>query len=94
MLLCIFAIAVNLCTYVAATGHAGDNFPRTWHVQMDSASDNKCKYVFAYFAHVVAVGGATDIEINFLMVGHTHEDIDGETWLYSHCDARTYANQI
>ena len=50
---------------------------------MDSASDNKCRYVFAYFAHVVAVGGATDIELNFLMVGHTHEDIDGTGLDYS-----------
>ena len=55
----------------------GDQMPRTWNVQMDSAGDNKCKFVFAYFAHCVAVGGVTDIEVNFLMVGHTHEDIDG-----------------
>lgn len=60
--------------------------PKSWHVQMDSASDNKCKYVFAYFTHYVACGGATDIEINFLMVGHTHEDIDGTSLFAS--DAR------
>ena len=50
--------------------------PRTWHVQADSASDNKCKYLFAFFAHCVGVGAATDVEVYFLMVGHTHEDID------------------
>lgn len=54
----------------------GTDMPRSWQVQADSASDNKCKYVFAYFAHCVGVGAATDVEVYFLMVGHTHEDID------------------
>ena len=55
----------------------GDDMPMTWHLQMDSASDNKNRYVMCYFVHCVASGVVGDVEMHFLLVGHTHEDIDG-----------------
>lgn len=51
-------------------------FPRYLTVQMDNASDNKAHAVLAFVAHLVEGGVFDSVALNFLMVGHTHEDID------------------
>ena len=51
--------------------------PRTWFVQMDNAvGDNKNKFVFGFFSTMVVKGIFDTIVVSFLLVGHTHEDID------------------
>ena len=37
---------------------------------------NKNKYMFAYCASLVALGYFWEVRLSFLIVGHTHEDID------------------
>ena len=47
-------------------------------LQLDNTtSDNKNHTVFAYAAWLVATGVFESVQIRFLLVGHTHEDIDG-----------------
>ena len=50
--------------------------PPTLYLQFDNASDNKCKAMLAFCAALVEMGCFEKIKINFLIVGHTHEDID------------------
>jgi hypothetical protein len=47
------------------------------NVQLDNAcSDNKNRYVFSFFSLLVQKGVFRVVYINFLLIGHTHEDID------------------
>mgnify|MGYP000855883085 FL=1 len=50
--------------------------PRTLFIQADNASDNKCWTVLLFLAMLVYHGYTDDIYFSFLIVGHTHEDID------------------
>jgi hypothetical protein len=46
-------------------------------IQLDNAClDNKKQYVFSFFSLLVYKGVFHEVYINFLIVGHTHEDID------------------
>ena len=46
-------------------------------LQLDNAAgDNKNRYVFAFCSLLVHKGIFREIYVNFLIVGHTHEDID------------------
>jgi hypothetical protein len=46
-------------------------------LQLDNASgDNKNRWVFAFCSLLVCKGIFREVYINFLIVGHTHEDID------------------
>src|SRR5665213_2811165 len=46
-------------------------------VQLDNcAKDNKSRFVFAYWSLLVAKGIFKEVFVSFLMVGHTHDDID------------------
>ena len=47
-------------------------------LQLDNvASDNKNCYVFMFLSLLTALGVFITIEVGILLVGHTHEDIDG-----------------
>jgi hypothetical protein len=51
--------------------------PPVLNVQLDNAcSNNKNRYVFNFFFLLVQKGVFREVYINFLLVGHTHEDID------------------
>ena len=51
--------------------------PRKLCLQMDNcAKENKNKYVLGYLNWLVQRGVFEEIELSFLPVGHTHEDID------------------
>src|ERR1700737_4804700 len=52
--------------------------PPTLRVQLDNcAKDNKSRYVFAYWLLLfVAKGIFKEVFVSFLIVGHTHDDID------------------
>ena len=51
--------------------------PPTLRVQLDNcAKDNKSRYVFAYWSLLVAKGIFKEVFVSFLLVGHTHDDID------------------
>ena len=47
-------------------------------LQLDNAeSDNKNLYVFMFLSLLTTLGVFITIEVGFLLVGYTHEDIDG-----------------
>jgi hypothetical protein len=47
------------------------------HLQLDNAcSDNKNRYTFCFFSLLVVNGVFREVYVNFMLVGHTHEDID------------------
>lgn len=51
--------------------------PPILQMQLDNATrDNKDRYVFSFFSLLVQKGIFCEIYINFLLVGHSHEDID------------------
>ena len=46
-------------------------------LQLDNvASDNKNHYVFMFLSLLIALGVFITIKVGFLLVGHTHEDLD------------------
>ena len=38
--------------------------------------ENKNQYIFAFYATLVGLGYFAEVYLSFLLVGHTHEDID------------------
>ncbi|KAL3682268.1 hypothetical protein R1sor_000290 [Riccia sorocarpa] len=61
-------------------------------LQMDnSTKDNKNIHVLAFCSELVKRGIFETVEVNFLMVGHTHEDIDA---LFSKVSARTINKDV
>ena len=54
-----------------------DSLPPTLYLQMDNCCrENKNKFVFAFCCLLVELKVFKKIKLGFLMVGHTHEDID------------------
>lgn len=55
----------------------GIPLPPILHVQMDNAAgDNKNRYVFCFWSLLVAKKIFREVYVNFMLVGHTHDDID------------------
>ena len=53
------------------------SLPPVLRIQAENCGrENKNKYMFAYCASLVALGYFREVRISFLIVGHTHEDID------------------
>ena len=51
--------------------------PPILNVQMDNATgDNKNRYVYAYWSLLVVKRIFREVYVNFMIVGHTHDDID------------------
>ena len=51
--------------------------PPTLRIQADNCSrEHKNKYMFGFCATLVALGHFWEVQLSFLIVGHTHEDID------------------
>ena len=46
------------------------------YIQADNVNSNKSKVLMGYLCHLVNLGVFTKIKVNFLLVGHTHENID------------------
>lgn len=51
-------------------------WPGKLHLQLDNASDNKSKAFFGFAAQLIEEGVFDEVNMNFLIVGHTHEDVD------------------
>ena len=56
--------------------YADTPMPHTLYVQGDNASDNKCWAVILFLAMLVFYEYIGEAFLSFLLVGHTHEDID------------------
>ena len=54
----------------------GRPFPRVLYIQADNVSSNKSKVLMGYLCHLVNLGVFSKVKVNFLLVGHTHENID------------------
>ena len=53
------------------------NKMRNLYIQLDNVSSNKCYSIISSMVALAACGICKKIKINYLVVGHTHEDIDG-----------------
>jgi hypothetical protein len=53
------------------------SLPPVLYLQMDNASDNKSRRFFSFIAYLISKNIFQKIKVSFLVVGHTHEDIDG-----------------
>ena len=52
-------------------------YPPIMHVQLDNYSrDNKNIFVFTYWSLLVAKDISDEVIVSFLLVDHTHDDID------------------
>ena len=62
--------------------YADTPLKETLYIQLDNTSrENKNRYYIGMMAWMVAVGLVKEIEVSFLMVGHTHE---GKHTIVSH----------
>ena len=70
--MCKASLALQPETLVLAT-----TLPPILNVQMDNATgDNKNRHVYAYWSLLVAKRIFHKVYVNFMKVGHTHDDID------------------
>ena len=53
-----------------------EKWPDKLYIQVDGGSENMNRFFLAYCDRLVAFGLFEKVKVNFLMVGHTHEDID------------------
>ena len=60
----------------AARVAAGLPLPSVFYIQLDNVSSNKSKVLFLYCSWLVMTGVFEKVKVGFLMVGHTHENID------------------
>ena len=60
----------------AARVAAGLPLPSVLYIQLDNVSSNKSKVLFLYCSWLVMTGVFEKVKVGFLMVGHTHENID------------------
>ncbi|KAL3679480.1 hypothetical protein R1sor_022436 [Riccia sorocarpa] len=66
--------------------------PPVFMLQMDnSAKDNKNIHVIAFCSELVIRGVFETVEVNFLMIGHMHEDVDA---LFSKVSAQTINKDV
>lgn len=49
---------------------------RNLYIQLDNVSSNKCYTIISSMTALVSTGVCKKIKIHYLIVGHTHEDID------------------
>ena len=57
--------------------HQRGRLPHVFCIQADNCGrENKNVYIFGLCATLVAFGFLKEIQLLFLIVGHTHEDID------------------
>ena len=54
----------------------GRPHPDVLYLQMDNVNTNKSKLLFAYLSWLVDKNIFKKVKVNFLLVGHTHENID------------------
>ena len=70
--MCEASLALQPETLVSAIA-----LPPILNVQMDNAiGDNKNRYVYAYWSLLVAKRIFREVYVKFMIVGHTHDDID------------------
>jgi hypothetical protein len=51
--------------------------PPILHVQLDNCwKDNKSRWIMCFWSLLVAKGIFEEIQVSFMLVGHTHDDID------------------
>jgi hypothetical protein len=62
----------TLLKYQEAQGY----LPPVLYLQMENASDNKSKLFFAFLALLIEKNIFRKIKVSYLVVGHTHKDID------------------
>jgi hypothetical protein len=68
---CVSALDSNLVAVLV------QRLPPILHVQLDNCwKNNKSRYVFCFWSLLVAKGIFEEVFVSFLLVGHTHEDID------------------
>ena len=54
----------------------GKAMPEVFYLQLDNVNTNTSKTLMAYLGLLVEKGVFKKVKVNFLMVGHTHENID------------------
>ena len=52
------------------------NFIRNLYIQLDNVSSNKCFTIYAVLIELLKNGIVKKVKVSYLIVGHTHEDID------------------
>ena len=64
--------------------------PPIMHVQLDNCwNDNKCRFVKAFWSMLTTKGIFTEVHVSYLLVGHTHDDINASFGIWS-MDLREY----
>lgn len=61
--------------------------PDVLYLQLDNASDNKNKTLTAFCSMLVEKGIFRKVKLSFLLVGHTHEDVDQYFRYFQICTA-------
>lgn len=69
-------LTVEILRQVVVDLHSMGKLQRTLCIQMDNCHDNKTLSVFTFADKLVRDGIVDEVRISFLLVGHTHEDID------------------
>lgn len=70
---CITSIQLKPCTQTTPF----QKLPPILHVQLDNCwKDNKSRHIKCFWSLLVANGVFEEIQVSFLVVGHTHDDVD------------------
>ena len=75
-----------------------NKFPKSFYLQMDNCwRENNNRFLLSFLAHLIHLDIFETIHLNFLMSGHTHEDVDRtfSSWSQYYWNHHIYSpNQI
>lgn len=74
---------VAIETLATELAKLGQELPKIINFQFDNCGENKNKEMFAFFASVIELEIFDEIRVNFLIVGHTHSNLDQFFSVYS-----------
>ena len=70
-------MTITILLNILYTGMYRDSLPEVLYLQMDNcARENKNKCFFSFCSLLVELSIFRMIKVSFLMVGHTHDDVD------------------
>lgn len=73
----IISAIFNHIIRILASYPSPNEHPPILFIQLDNCvKENKNRYLFAFFNWLVEIGWFKSVQVSFLPVGHTHEDID------------------
>ena len=78
-------VVTSVMIFLEYVHHFRGSLPPIWSIQADNCAwENKKKYLLGFCTALIGLGYFKEVQVNFLLVGHTHANIDQHFSCISH----------